>query len=168
MEEVAPKVEIDAEFASLIPALSDEELKGLEESLKRDGCLDHLKVWNHDGKVTLLDGHNRLRLCQKLGFEYQVEPIDINDREDALRWIIDNQLGRRNLTDEQRKYYRGKRLELEEAPGASDGQADPRRNLPCPALRHRRDDPDEAGREELEQRDPPGRRRVVAKRVLPR
>ena len=35
------------------------------------------------------------------------------DRAAAVEWIIANQLGRRNLTPEQKSYLRGKRYQLE-------------------------------------------------------
>lgn len=49
-EEIAgDKIEIDPELAALIPKLSSEELAGLEAQILRDGCIDPLKVWDHDG-----------------------------------------------------------------------------------------------------------------------
>ena len=38
-------ITIDPEFAALIPPLTDQEKKNIEESLKRDGCLDPLIIW---------------------------------------------------------------------------------------------------------------------------
>jgi hypothetical protein len=39
----------------------------------------------------------------------------------AVNWIITNQLGRRNLTPEQRSYLRGKRYNLEKRPDEGHG-----------------------------------------------
>jgi len=45
----------------------------------------------------LLDGHNRLEICSRLGIHYEiVEAIGIQSEADALRWIDGNQAGRRN------------------------------------------------------------------------
>lgn len=50
---------IDKEFENLLPPLSEEDYKGLEESIKADGCRDPLVVWGD----TLVDGHNRYKIC---------------------------------------------------------------------------------------------------------
>lgn len=84
---------IDVEFQALIPALSSEEHALLEQSLLNEGCRDALVVW----RDTLIDGHNRYALCQKHGIEYKTVERDFQDRNEALTWIIQNQLGRRNL-----------------------------------------------------------------------
>lgn len=87
-------VTIDSEFQSLIPSLSDKESKQLEENCKKDGrILDTLKTWNG----ILIDGHNRYRISQKWGLSYRTEEIDLPDRNAVLLWIIDHQLGERNL-----------------------------------------------------------------------
>lgn len=91
-------IEIDPELADLIPRLSEEELKGLEESLLRDGCIDPLRVWDHDEKLTLLDGHNRFEICQRHGIEFDTSTVEVAHRNDAMIWIIKNQFGRRNLS----------------------------------------------------------------------
>jgi len=88
------KLEIDAEFASLIPPLSAEEYMQLEENLLAEGCRDALVVWNG----VLIDGHNRYGICQKHGLEFKVYSHEFSGREDALRFIILNQFGRRNLS----------------------------------------------------------------------
>ena len=88
---------IDPEFSSLIPSLSEDEFSGLEQNLLNSGCLHSLIVW--DG--LLLDGHNRLKICQKHNLTYEIKVITLSDRESAKDWIRENQLGRRNLTAAQ-------------------------------------------------------------------
>ena len=87
-------VTIDPEFQSLIPSLSSEEFHQLTENCKRDGILDSLKVWNG----ILIDGHNRYRIAEELDLNYQIEEMEFPNREAAIRWIILNQFGRRNLS----------------------------------------------------------------------
>ena len=89
---------IDPEFKALIAPLRPDELAGLEASIKADGCRDPLVVW---GDV-VVDGHNRLEICDRLGLPYKVQVMSFVDRLDAMVWIRRNQLGRRNLTDDQR------------------------------------------------------------------
>ncbi len=52
----------------------------------------------------LLDGHHRHPICQAqgLGFAIVEAPAWVQTHEDAKIWIIQNQLGRRNLEDYQR------------------------------------------------------------------
>jgi len=94
---------IDPEFSALIPPLSPDEKAQLEANLVAEGCLDALKVWA--GHNILLDGHNRLEICQRLGIDYQTTAIDLADREAACDWIDRNQLGRRNLNEQQYLYF---------------------------------------------------------------
>lgn len=89
---------IDKEFENLLPPLSEEDYKGLEESIKADGCRDPLVVWGD----TLVDGHNRYKICTKNGISYQIVKRDFPDREAVILWIITNQMSRRNLTPFQR------------------------------------------------------------------
>ena len=89
---------VDPEFENLIPKLGAKELAGLEANLELDGCLDPILTWNG----IILDGHNRHRICARLGIEYAVREIQLQDRGAARVWILEHQLGRRNLTDAAR------------------------------------------------------------------
>ena len=99
--------QIDPEFKNLIPPLSSEEKLQLEVNLKEFGCLDPLIVWL--GQNILLDGHNRYEICAREQIPYNVVFLEIADREAALSWIANHQLGRRNITPEVASYLRGKR-----------------------------------------------------------
>ena len=74
----------------------------------RDGCRDALVVWEEEG--ILLDGHNRLEICEEEGIEYRTATISLPDRAAAEIWILENQAGRRNLNLSQRAFLA---LELE-------------------------------------------------------
>jgi phage N-6-adenine-methyltransferase len=102
-----PSLRIDEEFRSLIPPLTMEERRGLEENLLRDGCLDPLVVWEE--QEILLDGHNRKEICDQYGIDYALREISLPDRAAAADWIDAHQLGRRNLTPEQMSLLRGRR-----------------------------------------------------------
>ncbi len=91
---------VDPEFKTLIPSLDPNELKDLEESILKEGCRDALVVWKETN--TLLDGHNRLEICQHNGKPYQIKLISLPDRDTAKIWIINNQFARRNLSPYQR------------------------------------------------------------------
>lgn len=92
---------IDREFQELLPALSPEESKQLEEQLVALGCQDTIKVWK--GHKIILDGHNRYRICTARKIPFETVNLTFGSRADALEWIIKNQLGRRNLTAESRQ-----------------------------------------------------------------
>jgi phage N-6-adenine-methyltransferase len=104
---------IDPEFKSLLMPLKAEEYAQLEQNLIDNGCLDPLKVWD----CILIDGHNRYEICTKHGLDFKVTNVDMLDRKDAHDWIINNQLGRRNLIPDQASYLRGKRYLSEKKQG---------------------------------------------------
>jgi len=89
---------IDPEFRDLIPPLNEEELKMLEESIIANGCESPLIVWNG----VIVDGHNRHAICQKHNIPFAVIEKEFSSREDAMLWMLRNQLGRRNLNSYQR------------------------------------------------------------------
>ena len=97
------EIKIDSEFRSLIPPLSKEERSQLEENIKQDGCRDPLVVWNG----LLIDGHNRYEICKASGIQFETFEIELDDKQAAKNWILENQLGRRNLTPEQMSLFRG-------------------------------------------------------------
>ena len=104
-------LKIDPEFQSQIPPLTDDEFKQLEENILKEGkLLSPLIVWNN----TLVDGHNRYAILQKHPEIYfSTTPLQFESREEVLAWICKNQLGRRNLTPEQKYYLMGKQYEAE-------------------------------------------------------
>ena len=111
-------LKIDPEFQSQIPPLTNDEFKQLEENILKEGkLLSPLIVWNN----TLVDGHNRYAILQKHPEIYfSTMPLPFENREEVLAWICKNQLGRRNLTPEQKYYLMGKQYEAEKAVHGGD------------------------------------------------
>ena len=92
------EIRIDKEFESLIPPLSSDEFQQLEENVRKEGIRDPLVVWDGpEGYGILLDGHNRYKIANKYNIPYATKRMHFSDRERAMEWMIDNQLGRRNL-----------------------------------------------------------------------
>ena len=85
---------IDSEFQSLIPPLTDDEYKRLEKSILSEGVRDPIITWNG----TIIDGHNRYRICDEHGIEFRQVEREFASRDAAKIWIIENQFGRRNLS----------------------------------------------------------------------
>ena len=104
-------LKIDPEFQNQIPPLTDDEYKQLEENILKEGkLLSPLIVWNN----TLVDGHNRYAILQKHPeICFSTMPLRFESREEVLAWICKNQLGRRNLSPEQKRYLIGKQYEAE-------------------------------------------------------
>ena len=112
-------LKIDPEFQSQIPPLTDDEFKQLEENILKEGkLLSPLIVWNN----TLVDGHNRYAILQKHPEIYfSTMPLRFENREEAVAWICKNQLGRRNLTPEQKKFLVGKQYSIEHRKPGGNG-----------------------------------------------
>jgi chromosome segregation ATPase len=79
---------------------SEEESHLLEESILAEGCRDPLVVWEEEN--VLVDGHHRLAICRRHGIPYSVVYRSFSDIEAAKAWMDLNQLGRRNLSKEDR------------------------------------------------------------------
>ena len=88
------QITVDSEFKELIPPLSFEELTQLSENIAKDGCRDPLVIWNN----TLVDGHNRYDICNRLKLPFKTIENEFKDRSEVIEWIIRNQFGRRNLS----------------------------------------------------------------------
>ena len=112
-------LKIDPEFQNQIPPLTDDEYKQLEENILKEGKLiSPLIVWDN----TLVDGHNRYAILQKHPEIYfSTMPLPFESREEVLAWICKNQLGRRNLTPEQKKFLIGKQYSVEHRKPGGNG-----------------------------------------------
>jgi len=88
-------LKINNELKKLIPPLTSEERVLLEQSIINEGCRDAILIW----QGVIVDGHNRYEICKQHGIEYRTETKDFADESAAKVWMIDNQKGRRNLTD---------------------------------------------------------------------
>ena len=98
MEKKVYELAIDPELRDLIPSLSEEEHRLLEDSILRSGCDTPLIVWNG----TIVDGHNRYEICQKHGIPFTYEERAFESKDAAMFWMLEHQLARRNLNSYQR------------------------------------------------------------------
>ena len=89
---------INPEFKDLIPPLTPSEFTQLEQNIQANGCRDPITLW----RGTIVDGHNRYEICTKHGIRYETATMHFPNRDAARLWILENQLGRRNLTDAMR------------------------------------------------------------------
>ena len=117
-------LKIDPEFAEKIPPLTPEEFEQLEANILAEGTvLSPLIVWNG----VIVDGHNRYKIIRAHPeISFTTHEKKFADRYEAIIWICRNQLGRRNLTDEQKKYLIGKQYEAEKAARGENSRGQPR------------------------------------------
>ena len=112
-------LKIDPEFQGKIPPLTFEELNQLEANILRDGrIINPIIVW----RGLIVDGHNRYTIAKKHPeIPFTVHEKEFASRYEAIIWICKNQLGRRNLTPEQKKFLIGKQYSVEHRKPGGNG-----------------------------------------------
>lgn len=103
------ELKIKPEFKNLIRPLHRQEYLQLEENILRDGCRDPIITW----KGYIVDGHNRYAICTKHNLPFKTLEMEFDSKEDVIAWICANQLGRRNISNETRKFLIGMQYETE-------------------------------------------------------
>lgn len=113
------EIRIDPEFQDKIPPLSKEEFEQLRTNILDDGeVLEPICIW----KGIIVDGHNRWRVIQENpDIPYKTREMIFLDKWEAFDWMFRKQLGKRNLTSEQRLRLIG---QMQEARKQSRGSAD--------------------------------------------
>ena len=112
------KFKIDSEFRSLLIPLSKDEADQLEKNVLNAGTiLEPLVVWQQ--QEILLDGHHRYDLAMKHGLTFNVAAISLLDRDAAIQWIIDNQLGHGILRRNRRAICGDRSTPAEKQPTAT-------------------------------------------------
>lgn len=114
---IRDRIVIREELKALIPPLASDELEQLEENILKEGVRDPLIIWPVGDSFVLVDGHNRFSVCQKHRLDFPFKRVEFKDDEEVREWMIKNQLGRRNLTQEQQSYLRGLRYLQEKSQG---------------------------------------------------
>ena len=100
-------IEIKKEFKDLIPPLTKEEFKQLENNCMTEGIREKILTWNG----FIIDGHNRYEIATKWDLDFETENKHFDNEEAVKEWMILNQFGRRNLSNYQRSVLA---LELED------------------------------------------------------
>lgn len=96
------ELEISSRLKKLLPRLSAEERKQLKANIRRAGrVLDSILFWTDpNGENVIIDGMHRYEIVQEIEDEeipYQTRRMEFDSYEEAEIWILDHQLGRRNL-----------------------------------------------------------------------
>jgi len=108
IEDFKMSIKINEELKNLITPLTQEEYQQLEANIVEQGCREPLTLWKKsENELILVDGHNRYQICQDNNLFFNTQFLQFEDLEEVKEWMINNQLGRRNLTPDQLSYYRG-------------------------------------------------------------
>lgn len=93
-------LKIDPELRDLLPPLTDEEFKKLEKNIIDNGFDRNFPIMVWNGFIA--DGHNRYSICKKYNIEPVVGTLAYETKDEVMEWMLDIQLGRRNLSPIQR------------------------------------------------------------------
>lgn len=131
------ELKIDPEFRDKIPPLTDAEFEQLKENILADGeVYEPICVWNG----TIVDGHNRWKIIQEHPeIPYRTKEMDFADKWEAFEWMYRKQLGRRNLTEEQKEYMIGKMYEAKKNTQGGDRRSEEFSNGQNVHLKNRRE-----------------------------
>lgn len=95
------QLKIDPELRDLLPPLTPEEYAQLEKNILTNGYDRNFPIMEWKGFI--VDGHNRYKICQDNNItDYVVGTLAYETKEEVMEWMLDIQLGRRNLTPMQR------------------------------------------------------------------
>lgn len=94
------ELKIDPELKDLLPPLTDNEYEQLEKNIIENGFDKNFPIMEWHGFI--VDGHNRYSICRKHNIEYVVGTLAYETKEEVEKWMLDIQLGRRNLSPIQR------------------------------------------------------------------
>lgn len=94
------ELKIDPELRDLLPPLTSEEYKQLEKNIVENGFDRNFPIMEWQGFI--VDGHNRYDICKKHNIEPIIGTLAYETKEEVMEWMLDIQLGRRNLTPIQK------------------------------------------------------------------
>jgi hypothetical protein len=93
------ELKIHPDFSRSVKPLTPEEYTALKQDIVSTGlCREPIVIWN--GYIA--DGHNRYEICRCHGIPFRTEKLNLYSKADVLEWIVNHQLGRRNVTDANR------------------------------------------------------------------
>lgn len=93
------------ELQELLRPMSNEERKELEQSISEEGIREPILIWKE--QEAIIDGHNRYQIGTKIGKDVPFIERSFPDINAVKKWMIRNQLGRRNLTKDEFTYLLG-------------------------------------------------------------
>ena len=121
-------MKVDKDIEALVWPVSDLEYRNLEQLLLQNGCGKRIPVW----QGFVIGDFVSYLICLTHHIPFQTEEINLNTWEDVLIYVCRNQLNRKDIPGNMRKYLIGKRYLAEKIITAKN-LADSRRNPLYPA-----------------------------------
>lgn len=126
LEAIKQNIQVLDELRDFIPPLNQEEYGQLEQNIINYGCKDAILIWEttkekigQEGSpeplYLIIDGHNRYGICKKHGIAFNIQLLQFPSIKEVKDFMIETQLGRRNLTPQQASFFRGLRYNNEKA-----------------------------------------------------
>jgi len=109
-------LKIDDSMHDIFNPLTAEELNLLTQSILAEGVRDPIVTWNG----YIIDGRHRYQIATENGIDFDIVEMEFASREDAINWMINNQLGKRNLSEGDKRDLRGKRYNSEKKEHGGD------------------------------------------------
>ena len=110
------RLRINPEFNLMVAPLSEAERIAKEHATIRRSKSVPIAVW---GDVILVD-YEAYIFCRSRKLPLDTVQAPVKSKEEAIVWIVKNQLPRTDLTEELRKYLIGKRCNAEKVLGAME------------------------------------------------
>lgn len=89
---------ISKRLKALLPPLTDAERQQLKGNIESDGeILEPILFWDDGKKNVVVDGMNRFEIARKENLAYPCKSLCFESYEEVELWILNHQLGRRNL-----------------------------------------------------------------------
>lgn len=118
IERIKSSIQILPDLKAFIRPLTPDQYSQLEQNILAHGCQDALVLWETSdfelgrgeselSVYILVDGHNRFQICKQNNVDFKIMLKTFDGIESVKDYMIDLQIGRRNLTLEEESYYRG-------------------------------------------------------------
>ena len=120
----AVDLHISERLRKLLPGLTPEEKKQLKANIESDGRVtEPIVYWNDGKRNVIVDGMHRWEIIRGTDIPCETEsmPILVTSYEDVELWILNHQLGRRNVLDPSAiRAIRGELYNREKQPHGGD------------------------------------------------
>ena len=83
-EPMSQNITILPQIEDLLYPLKPEELAHLEASIRQHGVREPLCLWDRDGELILVDGHNRYAVATRNGVTFPTTIMEFKDLDDLL------------------------------------------------------------------------------------
>jgi hypothetical protein len=115
-----PEIQTDEDFEAMLPPLAPDERERKLASLMLYDCLETLVVWPHKRKQLLLLGYDVWPLLREYRIPFRIIKKEFANHGQARLFVVQELLGRTNLTALHITYLRGMYYQEEKEPHGGD------------------------------------------------